>query len=777
MLANREVCWLAAGRLIEVRYDGGLYLPEIDLWLDPPRAKPRAFVSHAHGDHFARHAALLCSTVTGVLIQRRFKLAADRIEAVDFHQPLVRDGFRLRMLPAGHIAGSAMLHVTRLKDGETLLYTGDFKVRRSRTAEPIGFLAADTLVMETTFGLPALVFPSPLEVESAILRFVHDALADGETPVLCGYSLGKAQELVAILAEHGLSTLQHPTVAAMTAACREAGVNLPEPVEFAGEIQPGQVVVAPPSVIGSAWLRGLPRPRTALATGWALQSAARYRYRAGELIPLSDHADHLGLLECIQRVRPQRVLTVHGFAREFAAELRTRGIDAWCAMGNDQLELAIVSPSTRRLGTGLRHVRAICSFADFSDVCRLVAETSSRVAQAEFLANYLRGLASDSELQLAVQWLASEALLPKPQRMPAAAIRRAIAALPGVRAERCHECFIATADPARAARAVLQETQVRPQPLDLPGVAELIASLAQTPALVDRIEALAGRVATLHPIESETLIRLLVGSQISELSSDTLAAALAIAFHAESARVLRARQLTGSWAETALLARDGRLADATLRPLVPWVPMRASPFAWSDSEPSAAMPAPPFGFPYWIEPDYRGVRAQLHKLGSDVAIFAADRQSLTGKFPELVEAARGCGGDFILDGVIVGGVGQVDGLERDLFNQGSATREPLKPQFIAFDLLWREDRCLTDHVLSERRVLLAELALDGRSERIAVAPVLSGGGEIDLEIALGNALQQGHSGLVIKDPASRYEPSIETTAWLRLRRMGQRTRH
>jgi hypothetical protein len=48
-------------------------------------------------------------------------------------------------------------------------------------------------------------------------------------------------------------------------------------------------------------------------------------------------------------VRPQRVLTVHGFAREFAAELRTRGIDAWCAMGNDQLELAIVQNSLNDL--------------------------------------------------------------------------------------------------------------------------------------------------------------------------------------------------------------------------------------------------------------------------------------------------------------------------------------------------------------------------------------------------------------------------------------------
>ena len=48
---------------------------------------------------------------------------------------LLRDGFRLRLLPAGHIPGSAMLHVTRLEDNASLLYTGDFKTRRSRTAE------------------------------------------------------------------------------------------------------------------------------------------------------------------------------------------------------------------------------------------------------------------------------------------------------------------------------------------------------------------------------------------------------------------------------------------------------------------------------------------------------------------------------------------------------------------------------------------------------------------------------------------------------------------
>ncbi|MBC8126406.1 MAG: DNA ligase, partial [Gloeobacteraceae cyanobacterium ES-bin-144] len=128
--------------MIEVRFQRGLHLPELDLWLDPWDAKPWAFVSHAHADHFARHESALCSEVTAGLLNRRFHLAESRIEPLAFQVPITREGFRLRLLPAGHISGSAMLHVTRIKDNATLLYTGDFKTRRGRTAEPVNFLAA-----------------------------------------------------------------------------------------------------------------------------------------------------------------------------------------------------------------------------------------------------------------------------------------------------------------------------------------------------------------------------------------------------------------------------------------------------------------------------------------------------------------------------------------------------------------------------------------------------------------------------------------------------------
>jgi DNA ligase-1 len=328
--------------MIEVRYQRGLYLPELDLWLDPQRAKPRAFVSHAHGDHFARHPSALCSPVTAALIHARFKLPLSRIDAQPFHVTCQREGFLYRLLPAGHIPGSAMLHLTRLRDGATLLYTGDFKTRAGRTAEAVSFLPADTLILETTFGLPTYRFPPEAEIEAQLGRFIADTFAASQTPVLMAYSLGKAQEAVALLAALGIPVVQHPAVAEMTAACRAAGVpGLPEPLRLTGAPPPGHVVIAPPHTLRSKVMRTLTAPRTAMLTGWALQPGAKYRYRVDAVIALSDHADHPGLHDCLRQVRPKKILTVHGYTKEFAAELRSRQLDAWCAQGGDQLELPI----------------------------------------------------------------------------------------------------------------------------------------------------------------------------------------------------------------------------------------------------------------------------------------------------------------------------------------------------------------------------------------------------------------------------------------------------
>ncbi|MEY2616897.1 MAG: hypothetical protein QOH78_2670, partial [Verrucomicrobiota bacterium] len=40
---------------MKVTFERGIFLPELDLWLDPKDERDTAFVSHAHSDHIGNH--------------------------------------------------------------------------------------------------------------------------------------------------------------------------------------------------------------------------------------------------------------------------------------------------------------------------------------------------------------------------------------------------------------------------------------------------------------------------------------------------------------------------------------------------------------------------------------------------------------------------------------------------------------------------------------------------------------------------------------------------
>lgn len=770
--------------MIEVKFNRGLYLPEMDFWLDPWDARDEAFVSHAHADHFSRHGMALCSTVTAGLLRARFNMAEARLESMDFGDIVDRNGFRLRMLPAGHIVGSAMLHVTRMKDGATLLYTGDFKTRKGRTTEAVNFIQADTLIMETTFGLPHLVFPAPMEVDAALLRFVNDAFADGETPVVFGYSLGKAQEAVALLAENGIPVLSHPKVADMTQACRAAGVNLPEPVVFEGFAREGHVVVAPPNAVRAKLMRGLKEKRTAMLTGWALQSGAFYRYRVGAVIPMSDHADHKGLMECVMRVRPKRVLTVHGFAKEFAAELRGKGIEAWCASGGDQLELSLGKKTTPSVGVGLsRQVRPVCELADFSDVCRLIGETSSRLAKLEHLVNYLKKQEDDKTLEIAARWFTGEALPRRNGRrvlkMGAARIKRSLLNVPGVRADRYKELSTIQNDISRTARALLQEVFSPCIALSLSALQEFLRDLANQRESLEKVEILSKRLFDLHPVEAETVIKLLTGDLRIGLKEGLVEEAVGVVFEAKPAEVSRANMLTGDLGRTAVLAKNGELAKAKLTPLVPIRCMLASPLERDKETDGLMFSNLRFKQKFWLESKYDGIRAQLHKCGDEVGLFSRDLRPLDEEFPELIDEAKKLDGDFVLDGELIAyaegrKLGFADlqkrlgrkRVEGDFFMESKDGAASVPLRYVAFDLLWIEGEEMFEVPLCERRVKLEGLRLGGMFGAIDVMRVET---NEEVEECFKKSLQNEHEGLIAKDPESFYVPGRRGKAWMKLK--------
>lgn len=245
--------------------------------------------------------------------------------------------FHLTARPAGHILGSAMAFI-EWRD-ETLLYTGDFKLRPSLAAEQPEAGRANTLIMETTFGLPRYQFPPEETVRADILRFCRETLAAGATPVLYGYSLGKSQEILRGLADAGLPVMLQRDVRKMTKLYEKLGMNFPAHAAFEPETARDKVIIAPPNSLKTLQKVALAPLRSAAITGWAMDSSCRYRSGTDAAFPLSDHADYDGLLELVKQVQPKKVFTIHGFTREFAQTLRALGVDAVAPGWHEQLAL------------------------------------------------------------------------------------------------------------------------------------------------------------------------------------------------------------------------------------------------------------------------------------------------------------------------------------------------------------------------------------------------------------------------------------------------------
>lgn len=335
--------------VIQVEHrDASVYLPELDLWLDPRRAKPRAFISHAHADHVAPHAEPICSVATKRLVEARYRSRRrGEIRAFDFGEVLEERGFRQQLLPAGHILGSAQIHLERIRDGASLLYTGDFKLRVGVASEAAEIKQADTLIMETTFGRPKFRLPPSEVVLDELAGFVSIAIGAGSVPVVSAYSLGKAQEVLIAVGRRlpDLEWVLHPAVARMTEIYEEFGYGTPTWTELKPDADlAGKALIAPPNTLKSLDVKEC---LTVMVSGWGVDASAKYRYGVDHVFPLSDHAGYDDLIRYVEIAKPKRVLTLHGYAAEFARDLRARGWEAWTIEGEDQLELDFARPTNQ----------------------------------------------------------------------------------------------------------------------------------------------------------------------------------------------------------------------------------------------------------------------------------------------------------------------------------------------------------------------------------------------------------------------------------------------
>lgn len=327
-----------------LQWDNDLRVQHTALYLDSRISRPTCFVSHAHSDHLGAHQRAICTPETAQLAEQRIGIIENH--TLTFGEPYDLDAdTRIDLRSAGHVLGSAMIRVRRPEG--TLLYTGDFKLRSSLTVPPADPVPADVLVMESTYGKPFFRFPPWQQVAAELIERVSGALRDGRQPIVMGYSLGKAQEIMRLLTDAHLPVTCHGAVATMNRTYERLGVPVGpyrpyDPDDFHGtgqlDLAERGVLVAPPQVARSGFTTRFQNPLRLMMSGWGLLPNSSYRYGVDHVLPLSDHADFDELMELIEQVQPRKIFTHHGYP-EFADTLKAKGLDAELARKPAQMML------------------------------------------------------------------------------------------------------------------------------------------------------------------------------------------------------------------------------------------------------------------------------------------------------------------------------------------------------------------------------------------------------------------------------------------------------
>jgi bifunctional non-homologous end joining protein LigD len=175
-----------------------------------------------------------------------------------------------------------------------------------------------------------------------------------------------------------------------------------------------------------------------------------------------------------------------------------------------------------------------------------------------------------------------------------------------------------------------------------------------------------------------------------------------------------------------------------------------------------------FSDPNWVfERKLDGIRCGVIRREGRVRLVSRSGETLTGGYPELVEALEDGGPDLIADGEIVAFKGGVTSFERLQGRMGIRDPERARRSRIAvylylFDLLELDGRDLRPRPLRERkRELRGAVAYRGR---IRFTPHRVGDGEAMLR----DACRRGWEGLIAKRADSRYT-STRSRDWLKLK--------
>jgi len=313
---------------------------------------------------------------------------------------------------------------------------------------------------------------------------------------------------------------------------------------------------------------------------------------------------------------------------------------------------------------------------------------------------------------------------------------------------------------------------------DLDRLLDDLAALAGPGSATARVGRLGTFLAGTDTAERELLTRLLLGGLRQGALEGVAVEALALATGIDPALVRRALMVQGDLGATATLARRGgaaALAAARVEPGRALRPMLAA------TSPTVAEAVGELG-EVSVEWKLDGARIQVHRDGTDVAVFTRNLNDVTARFTDVVDAVLALPGRrLVLDGELIGldeatvepagpdvtGAARQaprpfqDTISRFATDRSGAAAAGLTPFF--FDCVHLDGDDLLDEPLTRRLE-----ALDATAGALVVPRLVTADPAAAAAFA-GDAVARGHEGVMVKALSSPYAAGCRGATWRKVK--------
>jgi len=177
-----------------------------------------------------------------------------------------------------------------------------------------------------------------------------------------------------------------------------------------------------------------------------------------------------------------------------------------------------------------------------------------------------------------------------------------------------------------------------------------------------------------------------------------------------------------------------------------------------------------------VEWKFDGARLQIHKNGNDIILYSRRLENVTASLPDIVDMVKAgiTAEKAVIDGevVVLGEDGKPGAFQQILkrFRRKydvEVMKGQIPLQLYLFDILYLDGQSLFDQPLIQRRQRLMECVTPVENMNVAEQVVT---GEVQLiDEIYHKALDEGHEGIMLKNPESLYSPGKRGKHWLKVK--------